>query len=85
MTPKEKAEDLIRKFIPCDIGTLSIDKVDWDYMEYEFRCSPLEHALIAVDEILNTNTLKERSCGYITLSEKHIEYWEEVKKEIEKL
>lgn len=85
MTPKEKAFDLIRKFIPCDIGTLSIDKVDWDYMEYEFRCSPLEHALIAVDEILNTNTLKERSCGYITLSEKHIEYWEEVKKEIEKL
>jgi len=85
MTPKEKAFELISKFFPCDIKTLSIDKLDWDYIELEFRFNPLEHALIAVDEILNTNTLTEISCGYITLSEKHIEYWQEVKQEIEKL
>jgi len=81
MTPKEKAFDLIRKFIPCDIGTLSIDKVDWDYMEYEFRCSPLEHALIAVDEIIKSNP---HSNPFNTEVYSTMNYWQEVKQEIEK-
>lgn len=42
-------------------------------------------ALIAVDEILNTNTLQDRSCGFIPLCEKHTKYWQEVKTELEKL
>ena len=86
MTPKEKAFDLIKKFIPCDIGTLSIDKVDWDYMEYEFRCSPLEHALIAVDEIIeqwiHIDTYLGDGRGELN---PNLKYWQEVKQEIEKL
>lgn len=42
-------------------------------------------ALIAVNEVLKTNTLESRNCGFVTLCEKHKEYWQEVKQEIELL
>ena len=68
MTPKEKANELLDKFnLPT--GLMSIERK---------QC-----ALIAVDEILNTNTLQDRSCGFIPLCEKHTEYWQEVKKELQ--
>ena len=63
MTPKEKAEELVDKF----------DTAMEFYTPARFA---QQCALIAVDEILNTevgDTVK----GY--------EYWEEVKQEIEKL
>ena len=44
-----------------------------------------ECALITVDEIFKTNTLEHRNCGFVTLCEKHKEYWQEVKQEIEKI
>jgi hypothetical protein len=38
-----------------------------------------------VDEILETKLLKNRYCGFVELDKSHIEYWNEVKNEIEKL
>lgn len=72
MKEKEKAKQIHTLMY----GSLE-NGVTWEEAK---RCS-----LIAVDEILKTGTLKERSCGYLTLCESHIEYWEEVKQEIEKL
>ncbi len=59
MTPKEKAKELVDKF---DIG---------EQLPYY----SIKHALISVDEILDT---------YEFLSIRYI-YWQEVKQEIEKL
>ena len=71
MTAKEKAIELIDRYSELGIGhptSLLLAK----------QC-----ALIAVDEILNTNTLQDRSCGFIPLCEKHTKYWQEVKKELQ--
>ena len=78
MTPKEKAKELVEKMFNVDLGC-----------ENEAMCMLYPHAvrcaLIAVDEVLKTNTLENRNCGFVTLCEKHKEYWEEVKQEIEKI
>ena len=65
MTPKEKAKKLVRKY--WDLGGI-------DVLEAK-QC-----ALIAVEEILNTNTLQDRSCGFVPLCEKHTKYWQRSKK-----
>jgi hypothetical protein len=69
MTPKEKAEELFAKYLDSTSITLSGAK----------RC-----ALIAVDEILENFGLrvngKDHYCGKYT-----IEFYQEVRKEIEKL
>ena len=75
MTPKEKAIELVDKFLNQDINFPYIDSEDGQcigagYMTYN---SAKQCALIAVDEILKTNPYKARN------------YWQEVKKEIEKL
>jgi hypothetical protein len=61
MTPKEKAEELVEKMIIYH----SPDDKDYEAAK--------DCALIAVDEILETNPYKARN------------YWQEVKKEIELL
>ena len=76
MTPKEKAIDLTADFY-------NIKSNEPDYgMEWEMakKC-----ALIAVDEILNIIPCYEEygSNGWVLID--NSEYWEEVKKEIEKL
>ena len=71
MTATEKAIELVDRYSELGIGnptSLLLAK----------QC-----ALIAVDEILNTNTLQDRSCGFIPLCEKHTKYWQEVKKELQ--
>ena len=74
MNPKEKAEDLVCKFIS---HTLIFDEgAGW----LEDKDEAKQCALIAVDEILNTI---EYSSQADELSK--ISYWAEVKKEIEKL
>jgi hypothetical protein len=60
MTPKEKAIELVDKFSNEILLTINGGKVA---------------ALIAVDEVLKTNTLESRNCGFIKLCEKHEEYW----------
>ena len=67
MTPKEKADELCSKYYNRIEHTLSIEYVGFD------RDIAKQCALIAVDEILETNPYKARN------------YWHVVKQEIEKL
>jgi hypothetical protein len=66
MTTKEKAKDLVGKYVSLTDGWVYGIK-NW---EHKKKC-----ALIAVDEILNV-------VWNVPID---VEYWEEVKKEIEKL
>ena len=78
MTPKEKADELINKYLT------SRDANQWDDVRdvhAAIRC-----ALIAVDEIINTLNFDIRDLdvrGNILLD--LIKSWREVKQEIEKL
>lgn len=71
MTPKEKARELINRYRPYAYG--NDNQEDYEQTFYYKQC-----ALIAVDEILNN---KNSPLDY----ESDIEYWQEVKTEIEKL
>jgi hypothetical protein len=86
LTPKEKAKQLIDRYLNEEINFPYIDSEDGrcigaGYMTYN---SAKQCALIAVDEILNNFGLismgKQHYCAYYT-----IQYYEEVKKEIEAL
>ena len=68
MTPKEKAKELVDKYNQFDFNTI----VNSTQKEYAKQC-----AFIAVDEILYI--MKEE---YLSGALK-IEYWEQVKQEIE--
>lgn len=73
ITPKEKAEELFEKMLKCD-------KVD----DYSFIGSfaAKQCALIAVDEIINANP---HSNPFNTDVYSTMEYWQEVKQEINNL
>jgi hypothetical protein len=77
MTPKEKAEELILKFkqLPQE-GTLA-----W-YLSFELS---KQCALIAVNEILSSGVdvdyYFDKSVGYMI---SYVEYYQEVKQELEK-
>ena len=78
MTPKEKAERLIKQFIPymyCYMGSgmLSNDYDEKVALKYAKQC-----ALIAVDEILKND-------GFTQFDDYLTEYWQQVKQEIELL
>jgi hypothetical protein len=71
MTPKEKAQDLVNKYINLTDGwVMGIE--NWKHKK---QC-----ALIAVDEILN---LEPPELSYMEPFSKS--WWQEVKQEIEKL
>ena len=75
MTPKEKALELYWKYYNRIEHTLSEE-----YSEHEnFLCK--ECALIAVDEILRLNVFDYYESDWSNT----IEYWQEVKEEIEEL
>lgn len=69
MTPKEKAEELYRKYWGYFVSEKSVNSI----FIHAKKC-----ALIAVDEILNNQYPQFEY-------ESDIEYWREVKKEIKKL
>ncbi len=86
MTPKEKANDLIHKFFANALP----DAVECD-LNVGKRC-----ALIAVDEILNSRPLDPNyvdwdDCGaahqywYEAQKEEAIEFWNDVKSELQSL
>jgi hypothetical protein len=87
MTPKEKADELVEKFIaPTKVYH---DHLGWvNYLDSAKEC-----ALIAVDEIIQSrqddghfdDTLSSTSSEYYTPHPMYLTYWEQVKKEIEKL
>jgi hypothetical protein len=72
MTPKEKAKDLVDKYIP-PINS------DWDLFDID---QAKQCALIAADECINLHFNLESDRNGIGESFK---YWQEVKTEIEKL
>ena len=74
MTPKEKAEELIKKFT-FNTRCFSETKGWEDYLYDAKQC-----ALIAVDEILDIDNIKP----YV-LHKEIIKFYQEVKQEIEKL
>ena len=75
MTPKEKAEELVTKFINIDSDSEMFDGFKMTLF-YSQRC-----ALIAVDEILfSNNTIFETNIPHECWK-----YWQEVKQEIELL
>jgi hypothetical protein len=84
MTPKEKAIDLVEKYhikVKVTFIEHSIPSIVNAQMLFS---SAKKCALIAVDEIINeTSPLELHPLG--TYTNPKIEYWEQVKQEIEKL
>jgi hypothetical protein len=72
MTPKEKAEQLVKKYYRD--SDLLVE--DLSFIQAK------ECALIAVEEILDANPYE---CDGIDILHSNISYWEAVKQEIEKL
>ena len=73
MTPKEKAEELIIKF--SERRKILTETKGW--VEHLDSSKAKEHALVAVDEILNINSVdKDFSLSH---------YWLDVKDEIQNL
>jgi hypothetical protein len=75
MKPKEKAEELIDKFE--NYSFMDIDKKISSFN------SAKQCALVAVDEIINTGLLLDSSI-YVMVKTS-LDYWQQVKQEIEKL
>ncbi len=73
MTPKEKAEELVRKYDKFGMNNIASPSFSWT------ECKQL--ALIAVDEIIYIISGLEDSVRYNNASG----FWQEVKQEIEKL
>ena len=74
MTPKEKAKELVDKYIPLSLRLYS------DYEWVEEIDSAKQCALIAVDEILDIIRYHGTDIGKHSLM-----FWKDVKQEIEKL
>jgi hypothetical protein len=73
MTPKEKAEELVLKYLRIDNNTK-----EWFNKHIAKQC-----ALIAVDEILNNNNkIPGNVDGLHTIE--NTSYWQQVKQEISK-
>ena len=75
MTPKEKAEELVRKYYSFGLNNPA-QSFSW------YECK--QCALIAVEEILNA-IYNEDFDGHLIDEHDAASYWQEVKKEIEKL
>ena len=69
MTPKEKAEELVLRYLRIDNNTK-----EWFNTHIAKQC-----ALIAVDEIISIKLL------WYQKDTKELDYWQEVKQEIELL
>ena len=86
MTPKEKAQELVDKFYNTTPNEAWINEPVGLSEEYKAWKQAKQCALIAVNEIINTLNMDIRDIdvrGNILLD--LIDYWREVKKEIQKL
>jgi hypothetical protein len=87
MTPKEKAEKLVNKFMDYADAVPE----DYDWMDPVSHCnkkqlrSAKQCALIAVDEILSAINVNTGNAAQGRLIQSLNNYWEQVKQEIEKL
>lgn len=80
MTEKEKAKELVDKFLP---EIKSADRYNYNLESLNFFISK-RCAIIAIDEILKNFGLTCNGKMFYT-EYRTIEYWQQVKKEIEKL
>lgn len=75
MTPKAKAKELFNKYLSINLSQVN-DLVDGIRIALAKKC-----ALIAVDEIMQVLSILPYGMQYLS----EIDYWEEVKKNLEKL
>lgn len=73
MSPKEKAKELVEKFLPYSYYHEMDNSMNRNYQQED---NAKQCALICVDEILSAVT---------TIADKRYEYYKEVKQEINKL
>jgi hypothetical protein len=92
MTPQEKASILVNRFYDKIEDVESVDGGGWSsnsyLLDYSVKLASKQCALVAVDEILKASPSKpiESDNGsYSSDIIESIEYWQEVKTEIEKL
>lgn len=76
MKPKEKAKELVNKFM---FTSFNIQE-NIDDFKFKLLIQAKQCALIAVDEIINSVVITD-----LTIAENQFIYWEEVKQEIENL
>jgi hypothetical protein len=74
MTPKEKAKELVDKYFRDEI-------LYWDLSYNQAKLC----ALIAVDEMLNYFSKETFMMAYPEIAISELDYWQEVKQEIEAL
>ena len=74
MTPKEKAIELVNKY-------MNINKVKLSDYSVIYTPTAKQCALIAVDEVMYSLSVIPYGMEYLS----KIDYWQEVKQEIEKL
>ena len=82
ITPKEKAKELVDKYIPLSLRLYS------DYEWVEEIDSAKQCALIAVDELIKEACFTDAYIKSVFFTDGYYdkqEYWEEVKTEIENL
>jgi hypothetical protein len=79
MTPKEKSEELVNRFLSISVSHYD-DLVDGIRDGLRIIIAK-KSALIAVDEILKLNVFEYYKSDWSNT----IEYWKEVKQELEKL
>jgi hypothetical protein len=88
MTPKEKAKELVEKFNKATTYKYQ-EYAGANYSTFEHDIEELKQcALIAVDEILSNDFLEpqiKRHIGNVEPSPIHLEYWQQIKIEIEAL
>lgn len=85
MTPKEKAKDLIWKFnnnVQWDLKEVSFNGHTSEVVGYNLSFETKKFALIAVDEILSLSKIASLRRNE---TEMELEFWQEVKQEIENL
>lgn len=75
MTPHEKAKELVKKF----------DELDYGFCEVDLYChNSKQCAIIVVEEIIKLPCLTDEA--WLSVPDEYkIQYWNEVKTEIEKL
>ena len=83
MTAKEKAKQLVQRFyfsLPNNGSFTGLNNINRRWEEGK-KC-----ALIAIDEIINSNPTSQRSDPFLgNRTYENVNYWKDVKQEIEKL
>ena len=84
MNPKEKAKELIGKFLPNVYCYLGSGMLTNEYSEEVALSNAKKQALICVDEIIDSEPMEDFGCSDSGTEYRSTdEFWQEVKQEIE--